>query len=188
MRPKSPPQKKIHPPPAPLASAFLCTRSAADGATYHFPPVEAKPGVGLETPRNAWCGWDLGDPGPSQPSALPRTLSRARKMTVTTVIAGQVVHIRTNVEQTPFGAGRDARSPPCHVAKSYALHRVQSGFPTARLPCWTCCERRMTAIRNTKRILDSGLISTTSRVSLSSAPPRHTPRALIYAVAMCLAC
>jgi len=44
---------------------------------------------------------NLGDPaGPSQPSALPRTLSRARKMTVPTVIAGQVKHIRTNVEQT----------------------------------------------------------------------------------------
>ena len=57
------------------------------------------PGVGLETPRNAWCGWDLGDPGPSQPSALPRTLSKAHKMTVTTVIAGQVKHIRTTVEQ-----------------------------------------------------------------------------------------
>ena len=53
----------------------------------------------LETPRNAWCGWDLGDPGPSQPSTLPRTLSRAHKMTVATVIAGQVMPIRTTVEQ-----------------------------------------------------------------------------------------
>ena len=44
-------------------------------------------------------GWDLGDPGPSQPSTLPRTLSRARKMTVATVIAGQVRHIRTTAEQ-----------------------------------------------------------------------------------------
>ena len=40
----------------------------------HFPPVKDKPVVGLATPRNAWCGWDLGDLGPSQPSALPRTL------------------------------------------------------------------------------------------------------------------
>ena len=49
----------------------------------------------MATPRNAWCGWDLGDPDPSKPSALPRTLSRARKMTAATVIAGQVKHIRT---------------------------------------------------------------------------------------------
>ena len=44
--------------------------------------------------------WDLGDPGTSKPSssALPRTLSRAHKMTVATVIAGQVIHIRTTVE------------------------------------------------------------------------------------------
>ena len=60
--------------------------------TYHIPPVKTQPVVGLATPRNAWCGWDLGDPGPSQPSALPRTLSRARKTTVPTVIAGQVKH------------------------------------------------------------------------------------------------
>jgi len=31
--------------------------------------------------------------------SLPRTLSRAHKMTVATVIAGQVIHIRTTVEQ-----------------------------------------------------------------------------------------
>ena len=37
-----------------------------------------------ERSRDAWCGWDLGDPDPSKPSTLPRTLSRARKMTVTT--------------------------------------------------------------------------------------------------------
>ena len=54
--------------------------------TYHFPLVKEKPVVSLATPRNAWCGWDLGDPDPSKPSTLPRTLSRARNMTVTTVI------------------------------------------------------------------------------------------------------
>ena len=49
------------------------------------------PVVGLATPRTAWCRCDLGDPDPSKPSALsvPRTLSRARKITVTTVIAGR---------------------------------------------------------------------------------------------------
>ena len=47
----------------------------------------------------AGWGWDLGDPDPSKPSTLPRTLSRARKMTVATVIAGQVNPIRTTVEQ-----------------------------------------------------------------------------------------
>ena len=46
----------------------------------------------------AGWGWDLGDPDPSKPSTLPRTLSRARKMTVATVIAGQVKHIRTTVD------------------------------------------------------------------------------------------
>ena len=59
----------------------------------HPAGFEAKPVASLATPRYAWCGWDLGDPGPSQPSALPRTLSRARKMTVPTVIAGQVRHM-----------------------------------------------------------------------------------------------
>ena len=34
-----------------------------------------------------------------QPSAVSRTLSRALNMTVTTVIAGQVKHIKTTVEQ-----------------------------------------------------------------------------------------
>jgi len=66
----------------------------------HPAGFEAKPVTILATPRCAWCGWDLGDPGPSQPSALPRTLSRARKITVMTVIAGQVKHKnkrRTNV-------------------------------------------------------------------------------------------
>ena len=71
-------------------------------ATYHFPLVKENPVVGLGTPRDAWCGWDLGDPGPSQPSALPRTLSRARKMTLPTVIAGQVKPIRTTVEEQPY--------------------------------------------------------------------------------------
>ena len=47
-----------------------------------------------------WCGWDLGDPRPSQPSALPRTLSRAHKMTVPTVIAGQVKHFKNNRRTT----------------------------------------------------------------------------------------
>ena len=37
----------------------------------------------------------MGDAKSSKPCALPRTLSRARKMTVTTVTAGQVMHIRT---------------------------------------------------------------------------------------------
>ena len=72
--------------------------------TYHFPPVKEEPVVGLATPRYAWGGWDLGDPEPSKPSALPRTLlsylSRALKMTVPTVIAGQVKSIRTIVEQS----------------------------------------------------------------------------------------
>ena len=44
------------------------------------------------------AGGDLGD-RTKQPSALSRTLSRALNMTVTTVIAGQVNHIRTTVEQ-----------------------------------------------------------------------------------------
>ena len=35
-----------------------------------------------------------------------RTLSRAHKMTVATVIAGQVKHIRTTVEQPGFGPAR----------------------------------------------------------------------------------
>ena len=35
----------------------------------------------------------------SKPSTLSRTLSRALNITVTTVIAGQVKHIRTTVEQ-----------------------------------------------------------------------------------------
>ena len=54
--------------------------------TYHIPLVKAQPVVSLATPRDAWCGWDLGDPDPSKPSALPRTLSRARNITVATVI------------------------------------------------------------------------------------------------------
>ena len=83
---------------------------------------EAKPGVGLETPRNAWCGWDLGDPGPSQPSALPRTLSRARKMTVATVIAGQVKHIRTTVA---YEAIRGAARASIAAMKNHRGYRTR---------------------------------------------------------------
>ena len=62
------------------------SRNRGNRATYHFPLVKEKPVVGLGTPRDAWCGWDLGDPDPSKPSTLPRTLSRARNITVATVI------------------------------------------------------------------------------------------------------
>ena len=47
--------------------------------------------------------WDLGDPEPSQPSAL----RRARKMTVTTDIVGQVKAITTVLEQ------------PCSIADTF---------------------------------------------------------------------
>ena len=55
----------------------------------------------LSTPARL-VGWDLDDAESSKPSALPRTLSRARKMTVnvTPVIAGQVVHIKNNRRTT----------------------------------------------------------------------------------------
>ena len=72
--------------------------------------------------RAVWCGWDLGDPGPSQPSALPRTLSRAHKMTVATVIAGQVKPLRTTVEQ-PYPADRVPKSEPKQV------HPLQEQIP-----------------------------------------------------------
>ena len=62
----------------------------------------------LGTPRYAWCRWDLGDQEPSKPNALPRTLSRALKMTVATVIAGQVHPIRTTV--APCAQGRRERA------------------------------------------------------------------------------
>ena len=45
------------------------------------------------------AGGDSGDQEPSKPSALSRTLSIALTMTVPTVIAGQVMPIRTTVEQ-----------------------------------------------------------------------------------------
>ena len=44
------------------------------------------------------AGGDLGDRA-NQPSALPRTLSRALNVTVATVVAGQVRHMRTTAEQ-----------------------------------------------------------------------------------------
>ena len=67
--------------------------------------LRKKTGGKLATPRDAWCGWDLGDPDPSKPSTLPQTLSRARKMTVTAVIAGQV---KLNLHRTPE-SGRDRK-------------------------------------------------------------------------------
>ena len=78
-----------------------------DRTTYHIPLVKAQPVVSLATPRDAWCGWDLGDPDPSKPSALPRTLSRAHNITVTTVIdrTGETYknNCRTTVEDNVVG-------------------------------------------------------------------------------------
>ena len=73
-------------PPAQWSWPSRIKEIVGNRTTYHFPPVKGKPVVGLATPRDAWCGWDLGDPDPSKPSALPRTLSRARNITVATVI------------------------------------------------------------------------------------------------------
>ena len=83
-------------------------------------------------------GWDLGDPGPNQPSALPRTLSRARKMTVTTVIAGQVRHIRIYSKNNrrkpyPFPRALSPRSSPgtssCTAAQTCARYNCRRAPP-----------------------------------------------------------
>ena len=73
-----------------------------------------------------------GDPGPSQPSALPRTLSRARKTTVATVIAWQVKHTRTTVEQPCIP--RPSARPPIRTPMPYTAS--VSGLGNARVARW----------------------------------------------------
>ena len=55
--------------------------------------------VGLVTPRDAWWAGIWAIQNQTNQDALTPSLAGARKMTVTTVIAGQVKHTRTIVEQ-----------------------------------------------------------------------------------------
>ena len=52
------------------------------------------------------AGGDLGDQEPSKPSTLTRTLLRALNVTIPTVIAEQVVPIRTTLKQPVQWANR----------------------------------------------------------------------------------
>ena len=95
-------------------------------------------GVCLATPRSAWCGWDLGNPGPSQPSALPRTLSRARQMTVPTVI-GRVQKVKHKNNRKPGQTGTRTHTP-CHTRRS--LYRATTRADLAQVRSITLCNSR----------------------------------------------
>ena len=90
------------------------TRAAVESMTYHrgfrIQPSTMSTRVAVtklpfavKDPVAGRCHHrDLDDQEPNKPRALSRTLSRALNITATTVIAGQVIPIRTTIEQ-PLG-------------------------------------------------------------------------------------